>query len=108
MKEKGNEAVFLHKIVPGKAEKSFALYVAYIAGIPMEIVNKSQEILDTLNEGDCLRVKNEDIKLRQLTFFEGNQNNPIIEEIRNTDIGNCTPVEALNKIYKWKSQMEGE
>lgn len=108
VKEKENEVIFLHKIVPGGADTSFALYVAYLAGIPKEIIHKAQNLLAKLEENKNFESINKESTIKQLTFFENSKAHPLLDEIKKIKIEELTPLEALNKLFKWRSWLREE
>ena len=92
--------------MPGGAEKSFGIHVAQMAGIPSPVISRANEILSQL-EGQARQLELKDEKpASQMTFF--NDVNPILEEIKKTDPNSLSPIEALNKIYQWKKEIDQE
>ena len=112
--EEGDKVVFLHKIIPGGADRSYGIHVARLAGMPGEVLQRAKVILTNL-EAETLDVdgkpkfatiKNkEEDKPKQMTLFNPPQN-VVIEEIRNLDTSKITPIEALNKLHKLKEKLE--
>lgn len=114
VKEIGNHVLFLRKLEPGGTEHSFGIHVARMAGIPASVVYRANEILTQLEK---TREKSGEGKKRladtsegmQLSFFQ--LDDPVLEQIReeikNTDINNLTPVEALNKLNEIKKLTGG-
>jgi len=104
--EVDNNVIFLHKIVPGGAEKSFGIHVAQMAGIPAPVISRANEILSQL-EGQArqLELKDEN-RPSQMPLFR--EHNPILEELKKTDPNSLSPIEALNKIYQWKKEIDRE
>jgi DNA mismatch repair protein MutS len=118
VKEVGNKVVFLRKLVPGGSEHSFGIHVAKMAGMSKSIVKRANEILKQLesdNRQDGIAAKPvKGIAAAgegfQLSFFQ--LDDPILEqirdEIRNTDVNNLTPVEALNKLNEIRKIITGK
>ncbi len=114
VKEVGQKVLFLRKLEPGGTEHSFGIHVARMAGIPVSVVHRANEILTQLEK---TREKSGEGKKRlsdtpdgmQLSFFQ--LDDPVLEQIReeikNTDINNLTPVEALNKLNEIKKLTGG-
>jgi DNA mismatch repair protein MutS len=114
VKEVGNHVLFLRKLEPGGTEHSFGIHVARMAGIPASVVHRANEILTQLEK---TREKSGEGKKRlmdvtdgmQLSFFQ--LDDPVLEQIReeikNTDINNLTPIEALNKLNEIKKLTGG-
>jgi DNA mismatch repair protein MutS len=107
IKEAGNKVIFLRKLVPGGSNHSFGIHVAQMAGMPKSVVNRASEILKQLElanrkELPAKRVKDlaEMREGFQLSFFQ--LDDPILkqirDEIKNLDVNNLTPMEALNKL----------
>jgi DNA mismatch repair protein MutS len=102
--EKGR-VVFMHKIVPGGADKSYGVHVAQLAGIPKPVIHRAEEILEELErKGDQLarRQTMRDIEAPttvQMTLFSS-QPNPLIEDLKRLAIDELTPIEAISKLYE--------
>ena len=102
--EEGGQVIFLHKIVPGGADKSYGIHVAELAGLPRSVINRAQEILSTLEaEAREMRTR-EEIAVQQLSFLP--TTNPLIEELKNLEIDGLAPLEALNKLYEWQQRLK--
>ncbi|MCK5645285.1 MAG: DNA mismatch repair protein MutS [Anaerolineales bacterium] len=102
--EEGGQVVFLHKIVPGGADKSYGIHVAELAGLPRSVINRAQEILSTL-EAEARDAKSrEEIAVQQLTFLP--TTNPLIDELKGLEIDSLAPLEALNKLYEWQQRLK--
>jgi DNA mismatch repair protein MutS len=100
--EEGGQVVFLHKIAPGGADKSYGIHVAELAGLPRPVINRAQDILAQF-EADSIRAKGSDqIPARQLTFFP--ETDPLLDELREIDVSSLTPLEALNRLYEWQQR----
>jgi DNA mismatch repair protein MutS len=107
VKEAGNKVIFMRKLIPGGSEHSFGIHVAKMAGMPGSIVKRAGDILKELEgtqKDQALSKPVSDIGQRregyQLSFFQ--LDDPVLkqirDEIKNLDINNLTPVEALNKL----------
>lgn len=105
VKETGREIIFLHKIVPGGTDKSFALYVAHLAGIPKQIIERSGQILDNIEAGEKKLTRSANPGAVQLSFLESSPEHPVLEELKSVDTANLTPLEALNALYKWQEKL---
>ncbi|HYF94028.1 MAG TPA: DNA mismatch repair protein MutS [Symbiobacteriaceae bacterium] len=111
VREKGDEIVFLRKLVPGGADRSYGIHVAQLAGLPKEVVERSREILQTLEESEGERKSRREQagqKLRQkpvvqLTFFE-EKRHPVVEELLGLNVMALTPIDALNLLYKLQAK----
>ena len=127
VKEVNNKVIFLRKLVPGGSEHSFGIHVAKMAGMPKSIVRRSNEILKQLEtenrqEGIATEKRKGSIKSKpvkgiassadgyQLSFFQ--LDDPVLsqvrDEIKNLDVNNLTPLEALNKLSEIRRIITGK
>jgi DNA mismatch repair protein MutS len=102
--EEGGRVVFLHKIVPGGADRSYGIHVAELAGLPRPVLNRAQEILVQL-ETDSLRAQADGRPVRQLALFP--DHDPLLKELAALDVSEMTPLEALNKLFEWQRKYGG-
>lgn len=116
VKEKGDDIVFLRKIVKGGADKSYGIQVAKLAGVPDMVIDRAKEIVEQLSDNDITekvqsiqidgakgktKVKKYDqVDLAQMTLFDTTTDEDVIEELKSVDISNMTPLDALNTLYK--------
>lgn len=117
VKETGNKVIFLRKLVKGGSEHSFGIHVARMAGMPKSIVKRSNEILKQLesdNRQDGIGKPVKGIASAaegyQLNFFQ--LDDPVLsqvrDEIKNLDVNNLTPLEALNKLNEIRRIITGK
>jgi DNA mismatch repair protein MutS len=100
--EADNQVVFLHKIIPGGADKSYGIHVAQMAGIPNSVIQRARELLIQM-EKTSRETKNPEINLpQQKTLFP--ETNPILEELDKIDLNTMTPLEAINHLHEWKKK----
>jgi DNA mismatch repair protein MutS len=99
--EEGGRVVFLHKIVPGGADRSYGIHVAELAGLPRPVLNRAQEILTQL-EADSSNAQAADRPVRQLSLFP--DHDPLLQELSGLDLSALTPLEALNKLFEWQQK----
>lgn len=101
VKEQGGEIAFLHKILPGKVDRSYGLHVAKIAGLPMPILQRAAVILHELEESSSPAkiTKASDSRLIQSSLFDIPQTHPLLDEIAQLDTDNLTPRQALDYLY---------
>jgi DNA mismatch repair protein MutS len=102
--EEGDTVVFLHKIVPGGADRSYGLHVAQLAGLPRAVIHRAEEILEELERearapGQPRRIA----EARQLSLFPATS--PLLEELKKLDLESMTPLEALNKLYELQQEL---
>ena len=100
--ETGGQVVFLHKIIPGGADRSYGIHVGQLAGLPKPVVQRASEILQQLEKSSGKAVKLNPDMPRQLALFP--ETNPLLDELRSLDINALSPIEALNKLYEWKKK----
>ncbi len=106
--EEGDEVIFLHRIVPGGADRSYGIHVAQLAGLPRTVIHRAEEILKEL-ERDSHRAPirpRRIAEIRQLALFP--EASPFIEELKKLDLESMTPLEALNKLYELQRKVEGD
>ena len=123
VKEKGDDIVFLRKIVKGGADKSYGIQVAKLAGVPDSVIERAKEIAEELGRHDIVdfteilsHKKNsapkkkkehlDEVDLTQMSLFDAVNDNDIIEELKEIDVGNLTPIEALNKLYELQNKIK--
>ncbi|MGN0143110.1 MAG: DNA mismatch repair protein MutS, partial [Roseburia sp.] len=122
VKEKGDDIVFLRKIVKGGADKSYGIQVAKLAGVPDSVIERAKEIVEELIANDITggarklvpdssssrkkKEKLDEVDLAQISLFDTVKDDAIIEELRNVDVGNMTPIEALNKLYELQNKVK--
>ncbi len=97
--EEGNRVIFLHKVVPGGADRSYGIHVAQLAGVPRPVISRAEELLARLESGEFRPGTPAPQPYQPLLFV---QEHPVIEEIRALDITSMTPLEALNKLYEFQ------
>ncbi len=101
-KKKGEDIIFLRKILRGKADDSYGIEVAKLAGIPSEIIKRAREVLKEIEEGIHKPSASEQLPLSENVSFEDMTNSEIAEKLRQCNINTLTPLEALNFIYELK------
>jgi len=97
VKETGDTVIFLKKVLPGKADKSYGLHVAKLAGIPENIISRAEAILAGMEER---RTKEPQKDVVQLSLFM--EDNPVLEELKRINPDELTPRDALMYVYRWK------
>jgi DNA mismatch repair protein MutS len=103
--EDKDKVVFLHRIVPGGADRSYGIHVAQLAGLPRPVIHRATEILEELEQearapGSTRRM----IEVRQLPLFA--TSHPALEELQRLDVSSMTPVEAIGKLYELQKQLQ--
>ncbi len=112
VKEKGDDIVFLRKIVKGGADKSYGIQVAKLAGVPDVIISRAKEILQELTDTDIALKPNSSIKKietttdnSQIAMFDVLKDDYIIDELKNMDLSKITPIEALNILFNLQNKI---
>ncbi len=98
--ESGGQVVFLHKIVPGGADRSYGIHVAQLAGLPRPVIQRASEILTSLEASSGKAVRINPSAPLQMTLFP--ETNPLVDELKELDINTLSPIEALNRLYEWQ------
>lgn len=121
VKEKGDDIVFLRKIVPGGADKSYGIQVAKLAGVPDSVIERAKEIVTELSDNDIVisaqmimqesspkkrAGKLDEVDLDQMSLMDTLGDDTIINQLRELDLGNLTPIEALNKLYELQNKVK--
>jgi DNA mismatch repair protein MutS len=105
--EEKDRVVFLRRIVPGGADRSYGIHVAQLAGLPKPVIHRAQEILEELEqEARAPGSTRNTIEVRQLPLFA--TNDPTLEELRKIDVSAMTPLEAISKLYELQQQAKGD
>ncbi|MBN1453425.1 MAG: DNA mismatch repair protein MutS [Anaerolineales bacterium] len=98
--EADNKVVFLHKIVPGGADRSYGIHVAQLAGLPGPVVQRANEIMAQLEKTSGHAVKINPHAAQQVALFP--ETNPLLDELKGLDVNGLSPIEALNKLFEWQ------
>ncbi len=122
VKEQGDDIIFLRKIVKGGADKSYGIQVAKLAGVPASVLKRANDIVNELIGNDlALKARTvpteveqprcdtlyDNISLeQQFSLFSMYGNDDIITEIRDMDITNLTPIDAINKLYQLQKKIK--
>ena len=109
VKEKGDDIVFLRKIVKGGADKSYGIQVAKLAGVPDPVISRAKELVEELSAADIsLKPKAlpAEPEMEQISLFDTVKDDDIITELREMDLSNMTPIDALNTIYRLQNKVK--
>lgn len=98
--EADGKVVFLHKIIPGGADRSYGIHVAQLAGLPAPVIGRANEIMAELEKSAARGVKINPQAAQQAALFP--ETNPLLEELKGLDINSLSPIEALNKLFEWQ------
>lgn len=122
VKEKGDDIVFLRKIVKGGADKSYGIQVAKLAGVPNPVINRAKEIVEELVTADITgKVKDiavqgsetkkktqkklDEVDLTQFSLFDTVKDDDVLNELKELDISHMTPMDAMNKLYQLQNKL---
>ena len=123
VKEKGDDIVFLRKIVAGGADKSYGIQVAKLAGVPDLVIERAKEIVEELSDEDITtrvqeisskaqvpkrkKVKRYDeVDMAQFSLFDTVKDDDVLTELKELDVSNMTPMDALNTIYRLQNKLK--
>ena len=124
VKEKGDDIVFLRKIVKGGADKSYGIQVAKLAGVPDLVINRAKEIVEELSDEDITsRVseiaarehtakkkgrskKYDEVDIAQMSLFDTVKDDDVLNELKEIDVTNLTPIDALNTLYRLQNKLK--
>jgi DNA mismatch repair protein MutS len=106
--EEGEDVVFLHRVIPGGADRSYGVHVAQLAGMPRPVVDRANELLNQLEQqGSNFQLPTKKkAPTPQLSFIDDTPN-PALEVLRKIEVDSLSPLEALTKLYELK-RMAGE
>ena len=122
VKEKGDDIVFLRKIVKGGADKRYGIQVAKLAGVPDPVINRAKEIVEELVTADITgKVKDiavqgsetkkktqkklDEVDLTQFSLFDTVKDDDVLNELKELDISHMTPMDAMNKLYQLQNKL---
>ena len=121
VKEKGDDIVFLRKIVPGGADRSYGIQVAKLAGLPESVLERAKEIVEELSANDISGIARnikvhtaarkkrnapDEVDLAQMSLFDTIRDDDIIAELREIDINSLTPMEAMNRLFQLQNKVK--
>ena len=121
VKEKGDDIVFLRKIIKGGADKSYGIQVAKLAGVPSSIIERAKELVGELSDADIIStvkdlteprvakaipIHYDEVDLKQMSLFDTTSDDNILAELEAIDVSNLTPLEALKLIDKLQNKIK--
>ena len=122
VKEKGDDIVFLRKIVPGGADRSYGIQVAKLAGVPDEVIGRAKAICEELENANMSNIARnldvqtqlpkkaqkqpDEVDLAQISLFDTVRDDDIISELKDMDLTNMTPFEAMNRLYELQNKVK--
>ncbi|MBD5467166.1 MAG: DNA mismatch repair protein MutS [Lachnospiraceae bacterium] len=122
VKEKGDDIVFLRKIMKGGADRSYGIQVAKLAGVPDMVIGRAKEIAEQLSDNDITDkiqsictptgsagkhkpVLCDEVDRGQMSLFDAVKDEDVVKELKEIDISNLTPLDALNTLYRLQNKL---
>jgi DNA mismatch repair protein MutS len=125
VKEKGDDIVFLRKIVKGGADRSYGIQVAKLAGVPDSVIQRAKELVEELSQADISvkakhiaqesrtktkqkgrQKKYDEVDLEQISLFDTVRDDDVVKELEELDISNMTPMDAMNTLYRLQNRLK--
>lgn len=122
VKEKGDDIVFLRKIIKGGADKSYGIQVAKLAGVPDMVIDRAKEIVEQLSDNDITEKvqsiavdnktdkkpakKYDEVDLEQISLLDTVSDEDVLKELKEVDVTNLTPLDALNTLYRLQNKLK--
>jgi DNA mismatch repair protein MutS len=118
VREAGDEVVFLHRLEPGGADRSYGIHVAQLAGLPSPVVGRAWQVLALLEAGHHVAhqaapsptplgpAPPSPPNAQQLALFVPATAHPVLQELDRLDVNALSPLEALNQLATWKKRLE--
>ncbi|MBQ7680296.1 MAG: DNA mismatch repair protein MutS [Butyrivibrio sp.] len=126
VKEKGDDIVFLRRIVKGGADKSYGIQVARLAGLPEMVIDRARQIAEELSDNDITQKTQsitvestgsgrgrkdtvhapDEVDLTQMTLFDTVKDEDVLKELTEIDVTQLTPMDALNTLYRLQSKLK--
>ncbi|HVH11336.1 MAG TPA: DNA mismatch repair protein MutS [Gemmatimonadales bacterium] len=110
VREAGDEVVFLHRLEPGGADRSYGIHVGRLAGLPAPVVGRAWEVLRLLEAGHHVarQAAPAPPDAAQLALFAPGPPHPLLDELHRLNVDRLSPLEALNQLAAWKERLERE
>ena len=123
VKERGDDIVFLRKIVKGGADKSYGIQVAKLAGVPDSVIDRAKELVEELVSADITStvkdiaaegkkakakppVHYDEVDMEQISLFDTVKDDDVVEELKSIKIDELRPVDALNVLYRLQNKLK--
>ena len=104
VRTRGEEIIFLRKIIPGGADRSYGIEVAQLAGLPRQVVERARKILRQLEE-EAGRPVSAELQPDDQVSFSAMAEQEVIEALRRCQVDTLSPIEALNTLYELKQKL---
>ena len=123
VKERGDDIVFLRKIIKGGADKSYGIQVAKLAGVPDMVIDRAKEIVEQLTDNDIIekiqditvevkdgktkkQPKIDEMELSQMTLFDTVTDEDVLKELMEVEVNTLAPIDALNVLYRLQNKLK--
>ena len=109
VREVGEEIVFLHRVEPGGADRSYGIHVGRLAGLPAPVVARAWQVLKLLESGHHVadRAVPQPPDASQLGLFPGSgPPHPLLDELAQLDLNALSPIEALTQLAAWQRRLQ--
>jgi len=111
VREQKGDVIFLHRIVPGAADRSYGIHVARLAGVPRDVIERADVILERL-EADhhdeagrtTIPARKRRNRSRQLSLFV-DESHPLLDELKSLDLESLSPLAALQELHRLRGQL---
>lgn len=111
VEEEGERILFLRRVRPGAADRSYGIEVARLAGVPAEVLRRAQRILERLEREQARREARGRLEgspeAEQLSLLPPPEAVQVLEELRSLDVERTTPLEALQRLATWQALLRG-
>ncbi len=123
VKERGDDIVFLRKIIKGGADKSYGIQVAKLAGVPDMVIDRAKEIVEQLTDNDITeKIQNitvevkegktkkqpplDEMELSQMSLFDTVKDEDVLKELMDVEVNTLAPIDALNVLYRLQNKLK--
>nr|WP_297863609.1 DNA mismatch repair protein MutS [uncultured Acetatifactor sp.] len=123
VKERGDDIVFLRKIIRGGADKSYGIQVAKLAGVPDMVIDRAKEIVEQLTDNDIIEMiqnitvdvkdvkakkqpKIDEMELSQMSLFDTVKDEDVLQELMEVEVNTLAPIDALNVLYRLQNKLK--
>ena len=123
VKERGDDIVFLRKIIKGGADRSYGIQVAKLAGVPDMVIDRAKEIVEQLTDNDIIekiqnitvdvkdtkvkrQPKPDEIELSQMALFDTVTDEDVLKELMEVEVNTLAPIDALNVLYRLQNKLK--
>ena len=123
VKERGDDIVFLRKIIRGGADKSYGIQVAKLAGVPDMVIDRAKEIVEQLTDNDIIeKIQNitvdvkdvkakkqpkiDEMELSQMSLFDTVKDEDVLQELMEVEVNTLAPIDALNVLYRLQNKLK--